>query len=169
MKVSLNLNQPNTINNVNFEGYKPIKSKYGDTEYEFNYVYDDENWDCYVELFAVKQDADGNYISNGILENADQMRIAGDKERGIKLESGKATRVDLAKDYHLAPDEAFAYHYKLYPKGHNDAPPVYKLDAGMIINESGSTGKPWDVYNIVPYGASTVTKGGAMKLSLIHI
>lgn len=164
MKVSLNLNQPNTINNVNFEGYKPIKSKYGDTEYEFNYVYDDENWDCYVELFAVKQDADGNYISNGILENADQMRIAGDKERGIKLESGKATRIDLAKDYHLAPDEAFAYHYKLYPKGHNDAPPVYKLDAGMIINESGSTGKPWDVYNIVPYGASTVTKGGAMKL-----
>ena len=57
MKVgSVNLNQPK-INSrkVSFEGYKPIKSEYGDREYEFNYVYNDNEKDCYLEIFLASK------------------------------------------------------------------------------------------------------------------
>ena len=165
MKVSLNLNQPNVKNNVKFEGYKPVKSEYGDKEYEFNYVYDDSKYDCYLELYSVKKDANNNYSIVKILDKLDSIRDENpNKERGIKLESGKATKIDLAGDFDIAPDEPFAYHYKLYPKDNHSAPPMYVLDPGNMINPSVNTHNAYDVYNIVTDRASTVSKGGAMKL-----
>lgn len=86
------------------------------------------------------------------------------KERGIKLESGKATKVDLSGDFDIAPDEPFAYHYKLYPKNNHSAPPIYVLDPGNVINESITTHNAYDVYNIITDRQPTVSKGGAMKL-----
>lgn len=159
MKVSLNLNQLKFRNNVNFEGYRPVKSQYGDKEYEFNYTYDDSKYDCYLELYSVGKDTDNNYYVTDILSKYD----SNSDEHGIKLESGKATRIDLAGDYDVAPDEAFAYHYKLYPKGTHHSP-IYALDAGNKIDERSSKQTPYDVYNIVSDRASTSTKGGAMKL-----
>ena len=165
MKVNLNLNQPNINNNVKFEGYKPVKSDYGDKEFEFNYAYDDSKYDCYLELYSVKKDKNNNYSIVNILESVDTMHDDNpNKERGIKLESGKATRVDLAGDFGIAPDEAFAYHYKLYPKGNHSAAPIYLLDPGNIINPSIETHNAYDVYNIITDRQSTVSKGGAMKL-----
>lgn len=161
MKVSLNLNQPKTRNNVNFEGYKPTKSQYGDREYEFNYVYDDNKYDCYLELFSVGQDNNNNYYVTDILRKYDADPYS--NEHGIKLQSGKPTKVDLAGDYDIAPDEAFAYHYKLYPKGTHGAP-AYALDAGNKIDERASKNTAHDIYNIVSDRVSTSTKGGAMKL-----
>ena len=131
MKVSLNLNQPKTRNNVNFEGYKPTKSQYGDREYEFNYVYDDNKYDCYLELFSVGQDNNNNYYVTDILRKYDADPYS--NEHGIKLQSGKPTKVDLAGDYDIAPDEALAYHYKHYPKKTHGTP-TYTLDAGNKIN-----------------------------------
>lgn len=165
MKVSLNLNQPNAKNNIKFEGYKPVKSEYGDKEYEFNYVYDDSKYDCYLELYSVKKDKNNNYKVVNILETLDSMNDDSEnKERGIKLESGKATKVDLAGDFDIAPDEPFAYHYKLYPKNNHSAPPIYLLDPGNMINEAQTTHNAYDIYNIITDRQPTVSKGGAMKL-----
>ena len=111
MKVNFNLNQPSVKNNIKFEGYKPLKSEYGDKEYEFNYVYDDSKYDCYLELYSVEKDRNNNYKIVDILESFDSMEDDSEnKERGIKLESGKATKIDLAGDFDISPDEAFAYH-----------------------------------------------------------
>ena len=165
MKVNLNLNRPNINNNIKFEGYKPTKSEYGDKVYEFNYVYDDSKYDCYLELYSVDKDDNNNYIITNILDKLDSVEDKSEnKERGIKLQSGKATKIDLAADFDIAPDEPFAYHYKLYPKGNHSAPPIYMLDPGNIINEAQNTHNAYDVYNIVTDRAPSVSKGGAMKL-----
>ncbi len=168
VKVNLNLNQPKISNNIKFEGYKPVKSEYGDKEYEFNYVYDDSKYDCYVEIFGVDKDSNGNYFTTGIRKRDTINPQDGDpNENGVKLESGKATRIDLAGEFGIAPDEAFAYHYKLYPKGtRKDA--MWKVEAGNMINETAN-GNSWDIYNIVTDRASTVSKGGAMKLIIPDI
>ena len=167
MKVNLNLNGTKVNRNINFEGYKPVKSEYGDKEYEFNYVYDDSKYDCYLEIFSVGKDSNGNYFITGTRKyeplNPDD---AVDGENGIKLQSGKATKVDLAGDFGIEPDEAFAYHYKLYPKGtHKDA--KWAIDAGNVVNETYKN--PWDIFNIVTDRASTVSRGGAMKLIIPDI
>ena len=168
MKVNLNLNQPNTnINSkkINFEGYKPAKDNGGNRVYEFNYVYDDSKYDCYLELYSVEQDNNNNYYVTNILESIDSMDDNSDnKEYGIKLESGKSTKVDLQGDFNLSLDQPFAYHYKLYPKNNHSASPIYLVDSGNVINEVGKTNKGYDIYNIVPGKAPLVRKGGAMKL-----
>ena len=161
MKVSLNLNQPKVRNNINFQGYKPTKSQYGDKEHEFNFVYDDSKYDCYLELYSVAKDVNNNYYVTDILKRYDDNPY--NNELGVKLQSGKATKVNLSADYDVAPDEAFAYHYKLYPKGtHRD--PIYATDPGNKIDERGQKHTPYDIYNIVSDKASTSSKGGAMKL-----
>ena len=104
-------------------------------------------------------------ITTNILDKLDSVEDKSEnKERGIKLQSGKATKIDLAADFDIAPDEPFAYHYKLYPKGNHSAPPIYMLDPGNIINEAQNTHNAYDVYNIVTDRAPSVSKGGAMKL-----
>ncbi len=163
MKIIQNINQPRAIRNINFEGYKPVKSKYGDKEYEFNYVFDSDKYDCYVEIFTLGKDSNGNYYTTGICQRDDFYKTdPNDNEPGLKLESGKATRVDLATEFGIAPDEPFAYHYKFYPKGQRDNA-SWRVEAGNIINETAN-GHAWDIYNVVPERSSTVSKGGAMKL-----
>lgn len=166
MKVNLNLNQPDIKSKkINFEGYKPTKNNNGFREYEFNYVYDDSKYDCYLELYSVEKDTNNNYYVTNILESLDSMDDDSDnKEYGIKLESGKATKVDLLGDFNLSLGQPFAYHYKLYPKNNHSASPIYTVDSGNVINEVAKTNKGYDIYNIVTDKAPTVRKGGAMKL-----
>lgn len=90
MKVNLNLNQPNINNNIKFEGYKPTKSEYGDKEYEFNYVYDDSKYDCYLELYSVDKDDNNNYIITNILDKLDSVEDKSEnKERGLNFKVAK--------------------------------------------------------------------------------
>ncbi len=161
MKVSLNINQPKIKNNIAFGGYKPTKSQYGDREYEFNYAYDDSKYDCYLELYSVDKDSNNNYYVTDILRRYDANPY--EKEHGIKLQSNKATKVDLSGDYDIAPNEAFAYHYKLYPKGEKHSP-MYAVDPGNKIDERAHKSTAYDIYNIVSGRVSTSTKGGSMKL-----
>lgn len=160
--MKVNFNQPNVKNNIKFEGYKPVQSEYGTREFEFNYAFDDSKFDCYLELFSVDKDENGNYLSTGILTDFDE-------NSEIKLEDGKPVKVDLSADFGLSADDAFAYHYKLYPKNNHNASPKYVVDTGMIINETQSTGKAQDIYNIVTDKVSGVKKGGAMKLIIPDI
>lgn len=176
MKVGLDLNQPK-YKKMSFEGYKPVKSEYGLREYEFNYVWDDNKNDCYLEIFQVDKDENGNYKVVGEddgygnirpLENYSSL-MEGKNAYSIKLKSGRATTVDLAGDYGLSPDDGFAYHYVLKPKNNPNGIPEYKIDYGNVINDFASSGKAHEVYNFVPDRASTSTKGGSMKLVLPDI
>ncbi|MBO6086787.1 hypothetical protein J6P92_00370 [bacterium] len=172
MKVGLDLNRPKINNKPSFEGYKPAKNNYGDKVYEFNYVYDDENYDCYLELYRVKQDKNGNYIVTGEKDPYGNIKplisnnalLEGSTKFGIRLEKGKATRINLAADYNIASDQPFAYHYVLRYKHDKNAAPIYKLDPGNKLIDAANSGRAHEVYNVVSGRASTVAKGGAMKL-----
>lgn len=166
MKVNLNLNQPKTNNNVQFEGYKPVKSDTGNREFEFNYVYDEDKKDCYLEIFLLDKDAEGNWFVTGKKDQYGNINPLKNtkNEPEIKLEKGKATRINLAREYGIRPDQPFAYHYKLVPAGQKNAIPEYKIDPGNIINEAASSHRAHEIYNFVTDRLSTSTKAGSMKL-----
>ena len=150
MKVnSINFNLPK----VSFQGYAPIKDNYGYKVYEFNYPFDENEFDCYLELYNVKQDKNGNYHVTDIIPNFE----SGNNER--KLNSGKNV-VDLASDYFILDDTPFAYHYKLVKKGEKD--PFYAVDAGNIIDNTDKGAH--EIYNYVTRSGSNLTHGGSMKL-----
>ena len=166
MKISLNLNRSKTNNNVQFEGYKPVKSNTGSREFEFNYVYNDDQKDCYLEIFLLDKDADGNWFVTGKKDPYGNIKpLENTKhEAEVLLEKGKATRINLAKEYGIRPDQPFAYHYKLVPKGQKNGTPEYKIDPGNIINDKASSNRAHENYNFVTDKLSTSTKAGAMKL-----
>lgn len=166
MKISLNLNRSKTNNNVQFEGYKPIKSNTGFREFEFNYVYNDDQKDCYLEIFLLDKDADGNWFVTGKKDPYGNIKPMENTkhEAEVLLEKGKATKINLAKEYGIRPDQPFAYHYKLVPKGQKNGTPEYKIDPGNIINDKASSNRAHEIYNFVTDKLSTSTKAGAMKL-----
>lgn len=172
MKVNLNLNQEvqNKNNNVNFKGYKPVKSNEGYTEYEFSFPFDDNKYDCYLELYNVKQDPKTEYLNiKNIMKSPDYIRkVMNDEnfdgEKGVKLTSGKNI-INLADTFGLNEGKPFAYHYKLIEKNNRNNQ-FFRVDAGNVIDKTAETGKGYDLYNVVYAGASKVAKGGAMKLLL---
>ena len=166
MKVNLNLN-PELRNkkNVNFEGYKPAKNSLGNIIYEFNYPFDDTKYDCYLELYNVVQDEKTKYyhVKNIIpydmaLDDDDEVS----SEKGIQLKSG-VNKINLARDFGISERTPFAYHYKLYPKGQSNNP-IFRVDAGNVIDKTNETHLGFDIYNVVTGNGSYLSKGGAMKL-----
>ena len=150
MKVnSINFNIPK----ISFRGYAPTKDNYGYKAYEFNYPFDENEFDCYLELFNVEKDKNGNYSVTDAVPNFNS------KNGELKLKNGKNT-VNLASDYFILDDTPFAYHYKLVRKsgGH----PSYAVDAGNIIDNTEKNA--CEIYNYVTQSGSNLTHGGAMKL-----
>lgn len=150
MKVnSINFNIPK----ISFRGYAPTKDNYGYKAYEFNYPFDENEFDCYLELFNVEKDKNGNYSVTDAVPNFNS------KNGELKLKNGKNT-VNLASDYFILDDTPFAYHYKLVRKsgGH----PSYAVDAGNIIDNTEKNAG--EIYNYVTQSGSNLTHGGAMKL-----
>ena len=136
---------------INFKGYKPLKKDNGKRTYEFNYIFDENKYDCYVRFYQTSTDRYKNYIIRKPLKNTD----TGEYE--IKINSNHPEKINLATGFGIKPDDSFAYNYVLYPKGTKDNP-VYAIDRGNVIFENGRH------YNIVTDKAATLTKGGAMKL-----
>ncbi len=150
----------NSISNYNFKpafsGFKPIKNDLGEKEYEFNFPFDDENYECCLEIFKVEKDGNaGNYRVTDIAENIDE------PDGVLRLKSG-SNKVNLASSYCIAPDEAFAYHYKIKGKDWNDY--SYQIDAGDVIDETDYGKKHHQIYNLVTENATNLTHGGSMKL-----
>lgn len=173
MKVDFkSLSNSKNCNNIRFEGYKPTKSEHGFKEFEFNFPFDDEKFDCYVEIFYVDQDDNGNYFVIGETNNYGDIkpiqRIStslsdpNNNECGIKLNVNKPTKINLTREFGISENEAFAYHYKLCPKG-TLKDPLFVIDSGNIINYV-TKDKEFNKYNIVTSNQATCTKGGAMKL-----
>jgi hypothetical protein len=166
VKVSLSLNQPKRTNNVNFEGYKPVKSDLGNREFEFNCVYDEDKQDCYLEIFLLDKDADGNWYVTGKKDAYGNIKPLENTQKSseVMLKKGQATRINLAKEYGIRPDQPFAYHYKLLPTGQKNGIPTYKIDPGNIIYDKATSYREHEVYSYVTDRLSTATKSGAMKL-----
>lgn len=162
MKVYFDIknNKVNRNNNVNFEGYKPVKDNVGVTLYEFNYPYDANRYDCYLEICSLAKDENGNYYVN------EGLPCASNKNGYYKLNPNR-NRVDLAYNFGLRNDQDFAYHYALVPKNadRNDpnVRPIYKIDAGDYINSTRTKGDH-EIYNIVTANSKKTINGGAMKL-----
>lgn len=137
---------PINFSNIAFKGYKPIKDNFGRNDYEFNYPFDENRYDCYLELFNVDKDPYGNYYVTNIIPNTDT------PDGMLKLHNG-ANKINLRSAYFLKNETPFAYHYKLVKKG--TGMPIYRTDSGDVINE---------IYNYVNPNASKLTHGGSMKL-----
>ncbi len=141
------------LSNVTFQGFKPVKDDYGFKAYEFNFPFDDDKFDCYLEVYNVQKDKNGNYFVTDLIPNADT-------ENGmLKLDNGKNT-VNLSSSYFIGKDTPFAYHYKLIRK--NSDIPEYHVDAGDVIDNTGKGAH--EIYNVVAQTGSNVAHGGSMKL-----
>lgn len=164
MKVNFDIknNRVNHNNKVNFEGYLPVKDNRGLLSYEFNYPFDADRYDCYLEICQLGKDdkKNGNYfIACGI-------PCASSEDGYYKLKPG-INEVDLTTDFGLSEEDDFGYHYALVPKGkdRNDPNviPIYKIDAGARINAT-STGGSHEIYNVVAANAKRTIDYGSMKL-----
>ncbi|MBP3848050.1 hypothetical protein J6I39_09935 [bacterium] len=148
MKVSLNLNQAENKNNINFTGYKWVKDEHGFKNFETSYVFDENRQDCYLEVFTLGNDEFNNYFIN----SAAKARNGGYR---IKMNPG-ANRINLTKTFGIMPNQPFAYHYVV--KNHNGGDEIIEIDAGDSIEEYGKA------YNVVTPNGSQMSKGGSMKL-----
>ena len=148
----------NMMPKVSFKGYAPAKDDYGARVYEFNYPFDENKYNCYLEIYNVDKDKDGNYYITDIIPNSDSTDDKHLNER--KLTSGKNI-VDLSGSYFISNDTPFAYHYKLVPIGGGH--PIYTVDAGNIIDNTDTKGAH-EIYNYVTQSGSNLAHGGSMKL-----
>ena len=149
MKVSLNLNSAENNNQkINFTGFKWVKDNRGFKNFETSYVFDEDNQDCYLEVFTLGNDEYNNYFINSPAKSRNG-------EYRIKLNSG-SNKINLTKTFGILPNETFAYHYVV--KNRNGGEEFIQIDAGDSINEDGKS------YNIVTQNGSNISKGGAMKL-----
>ena len=161
--VKVNFDQQISRKNVHFEGVKPTKSDTGFKEYEFSFPFDDKEFDCYLELYSVTTDKNGNFIVN-----EDNLKKHKTGEGLIKLTSG-SNKINLARNYSISNNEPFAYHYKLLPKGSNPDDyfnATYEIEAGTVIYQgTGNSNGPakHQKYNIYT-PSSNCASGGAMKL-----
>ena len=173
MKVNLNLNSElhnKKQNKINFEGYKPVKNDFGGLEYEFSYPFDDNRYDCYLEVYRVKSDPNSEYPYIKDIAPAREFRKNFRKnknyngEKGFKITSG-LNKINLADEFGLNDGASFAYHYKFVEKN-NPGNTFFRVDAGNVIDNTSKSKMGYDVYNIVYGNGSKVAKGGAMKLVL---
>ncbi len=145
-----------TPSKVTFQGFKSIKDDLGRKGYEFNFPFDENVYDCYLEIYEVGKDKRGNYFVTDILYNSET------EDGQLKLKNGSNT-VNLADEYFLPEDRPFAYHYKLVNKS-NPKEEYFRVDAGDVIDRTVNTGKNYEIYNIVSQNGSNVARGGSMKL-----
>ena len=159
--MKVNIDKLNTVKEVpSFEGYKPSKTDAGTNIYEFNYPFDSNKFDCYLELCqVVPNENTGNYELGKLLRN----KSIGDTS--LQLQPG-VNKVNL-NNYSLNENSPFAYHYKLTPKGSNGkGTPMYQIDSGDIINFSRpDLNRGYEkIYNLVVPNGSKGSTGGSQIL-----
>lgn len=159
--MKVNIDKLNTVKEVpSFEGYKPAKTDAGTNIYEFNYPFDSNKFDCYLELCQViPNENTGNYELGKRILNKNI------RSYSLQLQPG-INKVNL-NDYSLNEKTPFAYHYKLTPKGSNgNGIPMYQLDSGDIIDFSRpNEDRDYDkIYNLVVPNGSKGSTGGSQIL-----
>ena len=158
MKVSLNC-KTDKFKSPKFTGFEIKKNDYGERYYEWSYPYDQNRYDCYLEVYPVLPDKNGDYDKNSF---NDKYRNIFNGKDSIKLNPGP-NNIDL--DYIFARNEnaPFAYHYSLIPKSNPGAIPIYKTDAGDLVDVRTSE-RGDRIYNIVLPENNMSAKAGAAIL-----
>lgn len=141
---------------LSFEGYKFVKSDEGFRELEVAYPFDETKEKCYLEIYKLDTDSYGNYYTTGKAYS----RSGTDK---IQLKPG-SNRIDLAKNFGIDDNEAFAYHYLLVDKS---GFVKTRCDAGDVIDERKDDPEKRKIFNVVPATKSNLSRGGSMKLVII--
>ena len=147
------------LNNTDFKGISPVKSDKGFKLYEFNYPFDENHFNCYVELYPVTVDENGNFI---VYETPYENVKSGEKFIQITPEKNK---INLAKDFRIGDNEKFAYHYKLLPKSvsaENYDAAEFVTEAGTVVVQGSAKHQKFNIYT----PSSGCNNGGAMKLLL---
>lgn len=172
MKVSIDKqhNSQRINDKVSFKGYETEKSKLGGFQYTFNFPYDSNKYDAYVELCFIKKDKNGDYkIVDGLANKNFDINVDDNYEKNqyaamsLRLNSSGKTTVNLSKDYGLPEKSPFGYHFKLVPK-QGDKSPIYQVDGGEVIDFT-HLGFAHDIYNIViPNGMEGTNVGSQILL-----
>ena len=115
VKVNLNNIGINQNKSVAFKGYKPTKDDKGYKIYEFNYPFDSNKYDCYLEMYEASTDEYGNYYVEDYnkLNYYDSENPENQNPNGKKLSPDKINKVNLAADFGITDmSKPIAYHYK---------------------------------------------------------
>ena len=143
MKVSLN-NNLHIHKQPNFKGFEVAKDEYGEKYYEWSYPHDSDHYDCYLDVYPVAPDKNGNYENNDFTPYTNILT----GENTIKLEPGK-NKLYLDYLFGRVEDTPFAYHYRFVPKGKPDAIPFFQVDSGDLIDKRDFNSDWENVYNVV--------------------
>ncbi len=155
MKVSSSLQQ---LKQVSFRGHDVERNDRGRNIHQFYYPYDENNFDCELEVFEVKTTPEGDFVVNH-----KPLKNQSSGEHSTKMHPG-ANRVDIASNYLISDDEPFAYHFKLTEKNTPEKKQYCRIDAGTVVDNSWEGANK--IYNISIPGGSRVTKGGSMLLTM---
>ena len=141
-------NSMQPINQVGFKGYQHKTKDNGKKGYDFNFLYDPNHWDCYVEFYRVnKHDADYSYSvkkNNGKMEPYFTQKL-----------SPEGAFVDPKKDLKLKNNEPVAYRYKLVNKQNSKWVKYAKDDSSSFCG---------DGCNLLTTNGTTVKIQGPMYL-----
>ncbi len=168
VKVSLNNIGINQNKSIGFKGYRPAKDEKGYKIYEFAYPFDSNKYDCYLELYEVHTDANGNYYIGDKLEYFDAQNPDAQHPDGKKLEPDKILKVNLTTEFGVTDmSQPIAYHYKVIEKNNNKNV-TYKIDNGIIVDEHTEK-NPEKIYNVLNQNGTNYYRGGAAKLIVTDI
>ena len=130
MKVSLN-NSIQANKRLAFMGFEPAKDEFGEKYYNWSYPYDSNHYDCYLDVFPVTPDKNGDYEHN-TFDKPYKNILNG--ENTIKLQPGN-NKIYLDYIFGRVEDAPFAYQYRLLPKNNPDAIPIFQVDPGDLIDK----------------------------------
>lgn len=159
MKVSLDLKNEKAKNSsaVSFEAYKFTKSADGVRELEVTCPYDQNKDNCFIEIYKLGTDKEGNYYTTG-------RAYSGKGADKLQLQPGP-NRIDLYNTFGIEANQPFAYHFLLVDKVTG-----YKrtlVDAGDVIDEHKNVEGASHIFNVVTPTNSDLSRGGSMKLVII--
>ncbi len=161
MKVSLNhtfqcLKQPA------FKGSELRKDEFGDEYYEWSFPFDAKKYNCYLDVYPVVADKNGNYDSNDFKKKYIDITTGADC---VKLEPA-GNKVYLDYIFGKVHDAPFAYRYRLQPIDNPNAPAIVRVDAGDIVDKRDFVTNSDGVYNIViPKLKQSAMAGSAVLIS----
>ena len=147
-----------------FKGFEVGKDEYGEKYYKWSYPYDSNRYRCYLDVYPVFPDKNGDYDKNKFDRKYVDIIDGSDS---IELEPGDSENNKIYLDYKFGriEDAPFAYHYRLVPKDNESAPPIIRFDAGDLVDKRNYK-TDWDnVYNIVvPNGINSDKAGAAILI-----
>ena len=160
MKVSLN-NSIQANKRLAFMGFEPAKDEFGEKYYNWSYPYDSNHYDCYLDVYPVTPDKNGDYEHN-TFDKPYKNILNG--ENTIKLQPGN-NKIYLDYIFGRVEDAPFAYQYRLLPKNNPDAIPIFQVDPGDLIDKRDFNSDWRNVYDIVvPNGINSGKAGAAILI-----